>query len=64
MQSTEGSMYKVFDKVLTMNNGLKIPQVGFGCFQITNKDPFYWAIEYGYRHLDTASVYKNEKTLG
>lgn len=27
-------------------------------------DPFYWAVKYGYTHLDTAAFYRNEKDVG
>ena len=47
-----------------MSNGLSIPQVGFGCYQVLNSDPFFWAIKYGYRHLDTAACYDNEEMVG
>lgn len=51
-----------------MNNGLLIPQIGYGTYQIT--DPavigkcIQWAWESGYRHIDTATFYKNEKAIG
>ncbi|CDW88713.1 aldo keto reductase [Stylonychia lemnae] len=55
---------KVFTKVQTLNNGLTIPQVGFGCYQVKESDPFYWAVKYGYRHLDSAAFYQNEAQVG
>jgi len=55
---------KVFTQTLTLNNGVKIPQVGFGCYQVENSEPFYWALKYGYKHLDSAAFYKNEKQVG
>eukprot|EP00347_Sterkiella_histriomuscorum_P018858 403343902 len=55
---------KVFTKTLKLNNGIEIPQVGFGCYQVEDSAPFYWALKYGYKHLDSAAFYKNEKQVG
>ena len=55
---------RVYNKVLTMNNGLTIPQFGFGLYQVTLEEPPYWAIKYGYRYLDSAAFYQNEENLG
>lgn len=57
---------------LQLNNGLTIPQIGFGTAAIGQwqqddayvKDVVLSAIEAGYRHLDTASVYGNERSVG
>ena len=54
----------IFTRKQRMNNGLEIPQVGFGCYQVAESDPFFWAIKYGYRHLDSAAFYKNEAQVG
>ncbi|MDO5575377.1 MAG: aldo/keto reductase [bacterium] len=52
----------------TLNNGVKIPLLGFGTFQIPNskdcEDCVEYAIECGYRLIDTASLYKNETSIG
>ena len=51
-----------------LNNGVEIPILGFGVFQIT--DPAQCArrvidaIEVGYRHIDTAASYQNEEAVG
>ena len=55
---------RVFKTMLTMNNGLKIPQIGFGTYQVKDSKPFYWALKHGYRHLDTAAFYGNEHLVG
>ena len=47
-----------------MSNGRVIPRVGFGCYQIKTPEPFYWALKHGYRHLDSAVGYGNEKMVG
>ncbi len=50
-----------------LNNGIKMPIVGFGVYQIPKeltKDSVIDAIKVGYRHIDTAQGYKNEKEVG
>jgi len=52
---------------LTLNNGVTIPQLGYGTFQIPpdeTKDAVLTAFEVGYRHIDTAQGYANEKGVG
>ena len=51
----------------TLSNGVEIPQLGFGVFQIPpqeTKDVVKKAIEVGYRHFDTAQAYFNEAEIG
>jgi len=50
-----------------LNNGTTIPQLGFGTFQIAPADAkaaTLVALEAGYRHIDTAEMYGNEKEVG
>ena len=50
-----------------LNNGVEIPQLGFGVFQIKPEDTAAatrTALEIGYRHIDTAQMYRNEKQVG
>jgi 2,5-diketo-D-gluconate reductase A len=52
---------------LTLNDGSTIPQLGFGVFQIPPKETeaaVTQALEIGYRHIDTAEMYRNEKGVG
>jgi 2,5-diketo-D-gluconate reductase A len=52
---------------ITLNDGNIIPQLGFGVFQIEPKDTakaVSEALETGYRHIDTAEMYGNEKEVG
>jgi 2,5-diketo-D-gluconate reductase A len=52
---------------VTLNNGRTIPQFGFGVFQIRPEDTVKavaTALEAGYRHIDTAEMYGNEKQVG
>lgn len=56
-------MAETFD----LNNGLKIPSVGLGCWKIANgecADAIYEAIKVGYRLFDGACDYGNEKEVG
>ena len=53
--------------LLTFNNGVQIPQVGFGVFLIPpeeTKSAVSTALECGYRHIDTARAYENESAVG
>jgi len=52
---------------ISLNNGQTIPQFGFGVFQIEPKDTVAavsLALETGYRHIDTAEMYRNEAEVG
>ncbi len=52
---------------VTLNNGTQIPQLGFGTYQIEPSDTrqaTLEALEVGYRHIDTAEMYGNEKEVG
>ena len=52
---------------LTLNNGVTIPQLGFGVFQVPPEDSQRTvedAFEAGYRHIDTAAAYRNEAGVG
>ncbi|MFF1464818.1 aldo/keto reductase [Streptomyces sp. NPDC058330] len=52
---------------VTLNNGVRIPQLGFGTFQIPpeqTRETTSAALEAGYRHIDTAQMYGNEKEVG
>ncbi len=52
---------------IALNNGIDIPQLGFGVFQIPDEEvvePVRTAIETGYRLIDTAALYGNERGVG
>lgn len=55
-------------KYVTLNNGVKMPQLGFGVFQITDpaqcEQAVADAISVGYRMIDTAASYGNEEAAG
>lgn len=52
----------------TLNNGVTMPMLGFGVFQIPNltecQQAVSNALETGYRLIDTASAYQNEEAVG
>ncbi len=54
-------------QTITLNNGVEMPQLGFGVYQISleeTAEAVYQAIKAGYRLIDTASIYGNEKETG
>jgi len=58
----------VLQDAFTLSNGLPMPKVGFGTWQITDSAEAYdataAALACGYRHIDTARVYGNEDSVG
>lgn len=52
----------------TLHNGVQMPYLGLGTYQADNQSEVVnsvkTAIEKGYRHIDTASIYKNEEGVG
>jgi len=55
-------------KVRILADGNEIPLVGLGVWQVANNrecvDAVRWALELGYRHIDTAQAYGNEESVG
>jgi 2,5-diketo-D-gluconate reductase A len=52
---------------ITLNNGVQIPQLGYGVFQVPpdeTEQAVSRALEAGYRHVDTAEMYGNEAGVG
>jgi 2,5-diketo-D-gluconate reductase A len=52
---------------ITLNNGVVMPQLGFGVFQVPDAettDAVTAALNAGYRSIDTAAAYRNEKGVG
>ena len=53
--------------ILTLRDGVEIPQLGFGVFQIPaeeTQEKVEEALAVGYRHVDTAAIYRNEAGVG
>lgn len=49
-----------------LSNGIKIPKLGFGTWQMSNDEAYnatILALEAGYRHIDTAYAYENENAI-
>jgi len=62
MSSTVGNV-----PVITLNDGNRIPQLGFGVFKVAPEDTAAVvrdALDVGYRHIDTAEMYGNEEGVG
>jgi 2,5-diketo-D-gluconate reductase A len=52
---------------ILLNNGVEIPQLGFGVYQVPpeqTEEATRVALEVGYRHIDTAEMYGNEEGVG
>lgn len=56
------------NSTITLNNGTRMPRLGLGVYQIPDgaqtEQAVAWALEDGYRHIDTAKLYKNEASVG
>jgi diketogulonate reductase-like aldo/keto reductase len=56
------------DRTLELADGNSIPLLGLGVWQVENSsecvDAVRWALELGYRHIDTAQAYGNESSVG
>lgn len=53
------------NKTIQLNNGKQMPVVGLGLWKAANTEQVVlWALEAGYRLIDTASIYGNEKETG
>lgn len=55
-------------EMITLHNGVKMPQLGFGVFKVKNGnetvESVKKAVEVGYRAIDTAAIYENEEGVG
>lgn len=57
----------ILDENYTLSNGVEVPKIGLGTWFISNKNvakAVQEAIKIGYRHVDTAQAYRNEKGVG
>ncbi len=68
VKKEEEKMMSALNETYTLSNGVKIPKIGFGTWQIENGDEAYnsvlLALKNGYRHIDTAEGYQNEESVG
>ena len=49
---------------IRLHNGIQMPFLGLGTMGIHDVDTIGWAIDAGYRLLDTAMIYRNEAVVG
>lgn len=58
----------ILQETYTLMNGVKVPKLGLGTWQIPDGEPAYHsvlaALKNGYRHIDTAMAYGNEASVG
>ena len=58
----------ILHETFTLSNGVKIPNIGLGTWQIPDGEDTYnsvmFALKNGYRHIDTAKAYGNEASVG
>ena len=56
------------ETTVTLNNGVEIPCIGLGVFKSEAggeaEQAVRWALDFGYRHIDTAMIYGNEEDVG
>lgn len=61
-------MALTIESTIVLNNGVKMPPLGLGVFQVpvgaTTADICSRALSIGYRHIDTAKIYGNERAVG
>ncbi len=58
---------KIIDAFYTLSNDIKIPKIGFGTAPLKGEECYQsvlTALNTGYRHIDTAEIYKNEEAVG
>lgn len=59
---------KTLHQTYTLNNGVKLPKIGLGTWQVPNGEDTYnsvlAALKNGYKHIDTAAGYGNEESVG
>jgi diketogulonate reductase-like aldo/keto reductase len=56
------------ESTVELSNGVRMPRLGLGVYQTppgkTTENAVTWALQAGYRHIDTARVYRNEADVG
>src|SRR5436309_3478962 len=59
---------RMSEQVTELNDGTQVPVLALGVWQIPEGDgcvnAVQWALEAGYRHIDTAQAYENERSVG
>jgi diketogulonate reductase-like aldo/keto reductase len=64
----EKGVFMIFKDKVVLSNGVEVPTLGFGTWQIKDGEEAYEstlkALKLGYRHIDTAAAYRNEASVG
>ena len=67
MRNTDGQLPTSLSSTVRLSNGVEIPWVGLGVFKSPpgkeTEQAVRWALEIGYRHIDTAAFYQNEQDV-
>ena len=66
-QPTDVGVFDLERGVVLLNSGYEMPVLGIGCFQLSQEqaeNSVYWALQDGYRLIDTARIYGNEEGVG
>jgi len=67
MRNTDGQLPTSLSSTVRLSNGVEIPLVGLGVFKSPpgkeTEQAVRWALEIGYRHIDTAAFYQNEQDV-
>jgi diketogulonate reductase-like aldo/keto reductase len=68
MGNTSGQQPTDLSSTVALNNGVQVPWLGLGVFKSPpgreTEQAVRWALEIGYRHIDTAAFYQNEEDVG
>jgi diketogulonate reductase-like aldo/keto reductase len=68
MLTKEKKMISSIKDCTVLNNGIEMPWLGFGVFKMSDgqevEQAIHHALEAGYRSIDTATVYRNERGVG
>ena len=62
-----GASFNLETRTVTLNNGIEMPILGLGTFRLSpeqTENSVYHALTYGYRLIDTANAYMNERAVG
>ena len=67
IRKLQAEISNLFANYITLSNGVKMPQLGYGVFQVTQEECercVLDALKTGYRAIDTAQSYFNEEQVG
>ncbi len=68
IKKEEGVLALNLQSTTTLHNGVNMPWFGLGVFKVQDGEEVYnsvkWALEHGYKSIDTAAIYRNEEGVG